>query len=235
MNKLSYLSQINLLEELPVEDLRMIDAMAPMMAVEKGTLVISPHMETRRLYFLKQGRVRLYTVNEAGKQLTIGLLGEGSIFGETETFTVGAGFLYVEALENAMVCVIAKEDFEMLLMKRPQLALRLISLLSQRLRESEEMLQNLAFQDVRHRLLYLLAKLVRNFGLKDSRAVPIHSGPHAKIDVNLTHQELADMIGSTRESVSAALSQLAKEGLVTMGRKEIAVDLGKAGEMLGDP
>lgn len=56
--------------------------------------------------------------------------------------------------------------------------------------------------------------------------------PYTKLDLNLSHQELANMIGATRESVSVTLSQLAKEGIVTTGRKEIAVDLRKAEEFL---
>lgn len=224
MNKVLYLSQINLLEELPMEDLQMIDAMAPMSRVEKGTVIISPDTESTNLYFLKQGRVRLFKVNEDGKQLTIGLLGKGNIFGETETFSTGSGSAYVEAMDDALVCVLGKKDFEGLLMKRPQVALKMVSILTQRIRESEEMLENLAFRDVRYRLLYLLSKLARSFG----QASTGESNPYTKLDLNLSHQELANMIGATRESVSVTLSQLSKAGLVTTGRKEIAVDLKKA-------
>ncbi|KPV45054.1 Crp/Fnr family transcriptional regulator [Alicyclobacillus ferrooxydans] len=228
MNKVWYLSQINLLEELPMEDLQMIDAMAPMSRVPKGTLIITPDTENVSLYFLKQGRVRLFKVNEDGKQLTIGLLGKGNIFGETETFSTGSGSAYVEAMDDALVCILGKKDFEGLLMKRPQVALKMVSILTQRIRESEEMLENLAFRDVRYRLLYLLSKLAKSFGQPSDG----EKSPYTKLDLNLSHQELANMIGATRESVSVTLSQLAKEGIVTTGRKEIAVDLRKAGEII---
>lgn len=230
MNKLWYLSQINLLEELPMEDLQMVDAMAPMSSIKKGTLIISPDTENKSLYFLKQGRVRLFKVNEEGKQLTIGLLGKGNIFGETETFSTGSGAAYVEAIDDALVCILGKQDFEMLLMKRPKVALRMVSILTQRIRESEEMLENLAFRDVRYRLLYLLSKLVKSFGQNN----PIESDSYTKLDLHLSHQELANMIGATRESVSVTLSQLVKEGIVITGRKEIAVSLKKAGEIIGE-
>lgn len=211
-----------------MEDLQMIDAMAPMSRVQKGAIIISPDTENQNLYFLKQGRVRLFKVNEDGKQLTIGLLGKGNIFGETETFSTGSGSAYVEAIDDALVCVLGKKDFEILLMKRPQVALKMVSILTQRIRESEEMLENLAFRDVRYRLLYLLAKLAKSFGEQSSS----ERAPFTKLDLNLSHQELANMIGATRESVSVTLSQLAKDGFVTTGRKEIAVDLQKAEEIL---
>ncbi len=223
MNKVWYLSQINLLEELPMEDLQMIDAMAPMSTVKRGTMIITPEQNNNNLYLLKQGKVRLYKMNEEGKQLTLGLLGKGNIFGETETFSTGSGSAYVEAMDDALVCILGKQDFENLLTKRPQVALKLVNILTQRLRESEEMLENLAFRDVRYRLLYLLVKLAKRFGETQS-----DSGPFLKLDLTLSHQELANMIGATRESVSVALSQLSKEDIVRTGRKEIALDIEKA-------
>ncbi len=228
MNKLWYLSQINLFEELPLEDLQMIDAMAPMSTIQKGSLIIRPDTESKNLYLLKQGRVRLFKVNEDGKQLTICLLGKGNVFGETETFSTGSGSAYVEAIDNALVCILGKKDFETLITKRPQVALKMVSILTQRIRESEEMLENLAFRDVRFRLLYLLAKLAKSFGQPSANT----AGSYTNLDLNLSHQELANMIGATRESVSVTLSQLAKQDVVTTGRKEIAVDLTKAEEIL---
>ncbi|GMA64244.1 Crp/Fnr family transcriptional regulator [Alicyclobacillus fastidiosus] len=113
-------------------------------------------------------------------------------------------------------------------MKRPQVALKMVSILTQRIRESEEMLENLAFRDVRYRLIYLLSKLAKTFG----QAGDGHTSRYTHLDLNLSHQDLANMIGATRESVSVTLSNLAKEGIVTTGRKEIAVDLRKAGEII---
>lgn len=69
-------------------DLQMIDDVAPMSTVQKGSLIISPDTESNNLYFLKQGRVQFFKVSEDGKQFTIGLLGKGNIFGETETFSL---------------------------------------------------------------------------------------------------------------------------------------------------
>lgn len=202
--------------------------MAQMSRVLKGTLIITPDTENTNLYFLKQGRVRLFKVNEDGKQLTIGLPGKGNIFGETETISTGSGSAYVEAIDDILICTLGKKDFEGFLMKRPQVALKMVSILTQRIRESEEMLENLAFRNVRYRLFYLLSKLAKSFGQVRSGDL----GPYTKLDLHLSHQELANMIGATRESVSVTLSQLAKDGIVTTVRKEIAVDLRKSEEFL---
>lgn len=230
MNKLWHLAQINLFDELPMEDLQMIDAMAPMSTIHKGTLICSPDTRIRTLYFLKNGRVRLYKMNEDGKQLTVGLLGKGALFGETDTFSTGTGSVYIEAIDDALVCVLSKQDFEMLLTQKPQIALKLVSLLTTRIRDAEQMLENFAFRDVRYRLLYLLSKLANTF--HPNTATP--ASDYTELDIRLSHQELANMIGATRESVSVALSQLAKDDVVVTGRREIAIDLRKAAAILGE-
>ncbi len=230
MDKLWYLSQINLFEALPMADLRTIDRMAPMSTIQKGTLIIDPTMENRNLYLLKSGRVRLFKMSEDGKQLTLGLLGKGNIFGETESLSTGLGSAYVEAMDDSLVCILGKADFEAILVKWPQVALKMVAILTQRVRDAEELLETIAFRDVRYRVVYLLAKLAQQFGsTKDGPA----SG-YTHVDLALSHYDLANMIGATRESVSMVLSQLSKEGVVLTGRREIAVDLLQAKRLIDD-
>lgn len=228
-NKLWYLSQINLFEALPMEDLRLIDQMAPMSTMKKGTL-IDPTTNNPQLYLLKKGRVRLFKVSEDGRQLTLGLLGKGNIFGETESLSTGSGSASVEALDDALVCVLGKDDFEAILLKRPAVALKMVSILTQRIREAEELVENLAFHDVRYRVVYLLAKLAQQFGSAEDGTV----AGYTQLDLALSHADLANMIGATRESVSMVLSQLAKEGVVVTGRRTLAVDLHRAKQLI-DP
>lgn len=224
MDKLWYLSQINLFEALPMADLREIDHMAPMSTIKKGSLIIDPTAENRNLYLLKRGRVRLFKMSEDGKQLTLGLLGKGNIFGETESLSTGLGSAYVEALDDSLVCILGKADFEAILLKWPQVALKMVTILTERIREAEELVENLAFHDLRYRVIYLLTKLAHQFGSRDEIGTP----GYTQLDLNLSHHDLAQMIGSTRESVSLVLSHLAKEGLVVTGRKAVAVDLPRA-------
>ncbi len=227
-NKLWYLSQINLFEALPMEDLRLIDQMAPMRTIKKGTLIVDPTTDHRQLYLLKQGRVRLFKLSDDGRQLTLGLLGQGNIFGETESLSTGSGSAYVEALDDALVCILGKEDFEAIMLKRPAVALKMVSILTRRIREAEELVENLAFHDVRYRVLYLLVKLAQQFGSTENVPAP----GYTQLDLTLSHYDLANMIGATRESVSMVLSQLSKAGVVMTGRRAIAVDLGQAKRLI---
>jgi CRP-like cAMP-binding protein len=99
-----------------------------------------------------------------------------------------------------------------------------LKILSERLKERDEMLEQLALGDVRERVLHLLIKLSGQFGVKD--------GDYHKIDLPLTHQELANMIGATRESVSVVLREFAKDDIIRTGRMSIHIKLEKAMEYL---
>jgi CRP-like cAMP-binding protein len=222
MDKLWYLSRISIFETLPEEDLQEIDRMAPMThfnMLPKGTMVQTPNQVRDGLFFIKEGKLRMYKINADGKQFTAGILGSGNMFGEIAAFSLGTRDIFIETIEETLICSVLKEHFEQFLLKRPQLAMKFLKELSERLRERDELLEKLALGSIRERVLHLLLKLADKFGVEESG--------YQKIDFALTHQEVANMIGATRESVSVALTDLAKEGIVRTGRKSITVHVGK--------
>jgi CRP-like cAMP-binding protein len=226
MNKLWYLSQINIMNELPIEDLKEIDRLASMFKTPMGTIISSPDHPHQSLYLLKKGKVRLYKLNREGKEFTLGILGDGNIFGEVESFSTGTGDTYVQAMEDSLICVLNKNDFEEFMKTRPRLALKMIEVLTNRLREAEEMLENLAYGSVKKRLLYLLSKLGQNFGTWE--------GDYLTLNIRLSHQDLATMIGATRETVSATMSELSRQGIITRnrGRRSIRMNPEKVNRAL---
>lgn len=224
-DKLDYLARINLFRELNPEELRRLDQRTPMLTARKGTILMQPGDATPVIYLLKKGRVRLFRVTPDGKELTVALLGDGNIFGETDSFSTGSGGTYAQALSDVLLCALTSQDFQELLLSKPALSLRLVQAMSERLRETEELLETLALGSVRQRLLYLLRKLGLAFG--------VAHGEYVRIDADLTHEELAHMIGSTRETVTAQLSQLASEGLVQTERKQIRIRLSEIEEQIG--
>lgn len=226
MDKLSYLARINVLVELPPAVLEEVGRRAPMVTAPKGTVIMDPNDPRPLLYLLKQGRVRLFRLSPEGKQFTSALLGEGNIFGETGTFSIGTWDLFAEALEDCVICVLSKSDVEQLVQQYPRLALRVLEVVSGRLKEAEDFMGQLALGDARSRLLFLLLKLTASFGAPE--------GEWTRVQVDLTHQDLANMIGATRETVSVTLAALAREGMVRTGRKELWVQRERAAE-LGQP
>lgn len=224
MDKLWYLSQISMLDALPMEDLMEIERMAPMNQLKKGNLIQTPETFREGLYFLKEGKLKLYKINSDGKQFIVSILGAGNVFGEIDSFSLGTRDTYIETIEDTILCSLGKESFEQFLIDRPYLAVKMMKELSALLKERDSQLEQMALGDVRKKALHLLVKLGQKFGVPE--------GHYHKIDMSLTHQEIGNMIGSTRETVTVALHELANQEVIKTGRMTIYIDLNKANELL---
>ncbi|TPV46758.1 Crp/Fnr family transcriptional regulator [Bacillus dicomae] len=206
MDKLLLLSQISLLEELPMDDLKAVEELSEMKPVKKGTIILSPDKPIEALFFLKKGQVRLFRMNHHGKQFTVDILTSGNIFGETSTLSLTDDQVYAEAMTDTYLCMIERKDFEGFIERNPKIALKFINILSNRLKEVYSLSEKIALSDVKYRLIYLLLKLSEKTGRRINE--------WQTINMKLTHADIANMIGSTRETTSAILSQLKKDGLI---------------------
>lgn len=215
MDKMTMLSHINLFDELEMNDLKEIDRVSDMKPLKKGTIILGPHKPMKALFLLKKGNVRLYRSNDSGKQLTVDLLGDGNIFGETSSFSLSDDSVYAEAMSDVYLCIIGKEQFERLISENPKLAIKFIEILSARLKEIYEVSENIALRSVKYRVLSLLLKLSEKFGKRKNE--------WQTIDIKLTHYDMATMIGSTRETVSATFGELKKEGFIKKNPLTFAV------------
>lgn len=213
MNKLWYLSQIKLFESLSEEEVQHMHDFTTMTTYPKGAVLQRPEQPLEGLYFVKTGKLRLYTLHESGKEYTIGILKKGNSFGSTNIFDLGTKNTFIECIEESLVCHFENRQLEDFLYNRPQLMLGIMKTLGKKVEEQQEMLEELAFYDLRHRVLFWLKKLSLEFGIRE--------GEYYIIDLPLSHQDLANMVGATREGVSAILSALSKEGLILSGRKQI--------------
>ncbi|ASF38911.1 Crp/Fnr family transcriptional regulator [Halobacillus halophilus] len=223
MDKLTLLSQISLFEELSQEELMRIDQMSEMSPVKKGTTIVSPENTMNALFLLKKGQVRLYRMNEEGKQFTLDILVDGNIFGETSTVSLTDDQTYAEAMTDTYICTLSHRDYEEFIKKNPHVALKLIDILSSRLKDFYSLSEKIALSDVKHRLLYLLLMLSQKTGRRKQN--------WQTIEMKLTHQDLANMIGTTRETTSAIMSELKKDGFIRKVRF-LAIDADKTQEFL---
>ncbi|MCY9662338.1 Crp/Fnr family transcriptional regulator [Paenibacillus chondroitinus] len=221
------LSEFKLFESLPKEDLEQVDQMAPstnIIPIPKGTLIQTPEVNSNGLSIVIEGKLRLYKTNADGKQYTVGILGPGNMYGESTSFSFGTNGNYIETMEDTIICSVIQEKFDQFLSLRPELALKLLEELSNRLRDRDEVLERLALSDLRGKVLFFLTKLSKKFGVEENG--------YQRIEMSLTHQELANMIGATRESVSLILQELSNEGIIITSRKSIMVQLEMAKERL---
>ncbi|NJJ37917.1 Crp/Fnr family transcriptional regulator [Paenibacillus apii] len=215
INKLWYLSQIKLFDKVDAEDMQVIDKGTHHARIRKHTIIQSPEIAGSGLYFVKEGALRLYIINEEGRQFTVGILGKGSTFGEVESFSLGTHGVYIETLEDTLLCSISSEQFEAFIADRPEIMKRVMRILSDNLNQKNSMLEKMALGTVKEKLLFLLMHLAEEFGIPEDG--------YARIDLPLTHQELSNMIGVTCESVTAAIHELGKENTIRSSRKSVSV------------
>ena len=162
-------------------------------------------------------RVALHASLALGKALTLNYCGPSELFGEICLLEGGPREEMAEAMENSMVTEIERSDFERLLQNHAYLGYHMAKLMAGRRRELENKLETLVFRDVTSKLAELLLQLAEEYGVEDSRGT--------LVALKITHQELANLIGSTRETVSLTLSQFKRKKLIcTEGRKVIICD-----------
>ncbi|SDW09625.1 CRP/FNR family transcriptional regulator, anaerobic regulatory protein [Paenibacillus sp. CF384] len=217
------MSQIKLFESLSAEIIDEMDkSMNDLNLVtkpKKHVLQTSGH-DKNGLFFVISGKVRFYKTNSAGKEYTVCILDGGGVFGEVESFSLGNKGTYVETMEETMYYRMPNEQFELLMIKYPELAVPFLSELSKRLRIQDELVEKLIFRDLRGKVLYFLNRLSNKFGVEQDG--------YLKIDIPLSHQELANMIGATREAVTLVLQELSNEGILITSRKMVMIHIQKA-------
>jgi CRP/FNR family transcriptional regulator len=178
---------------------------------EPKDTIFTPGDPDDQLYFLLSGAVRLYKIYGDYKEATTALLKDSGVFGKLNLVEGRWQDVFAEAVTEARVASIQKAALERVIRSDPAFALRLFSSLSERLRQSDEVIESLLHREVSTRLATLLLNLGERFGEDDF------------IDVRLTHQDLANMIASTREAVSKVMSELQRDGVIETRNRRIAI------------
>ena len=204
--KRQFLRQIDIFRDLSHDEMELIDRMTRMTTVEKGRVIYRQEDTAEGLFLLKRGRVRLSRIGPSGKKLDLAILEPGTFFGEMPLLGERMRHAYAEALEDCLLCVMSQHDIERLVLRKPQVGLRIINVLSRRLAESEARLEDLAYRSVSARLASVLLRLSRD-GVVEG----------------ITHEELGDMVGAYRETVTKMLNEMQSAGHVRLGRRRIHI------------
>jgi CRP-like cAMP-binding protein len=212
-----YLKKVPLLAELGPETLSRLTSLVEVREIKRREVVYLPGDPGDALFVVNGGRIKISKVTRDGKALTLTYCGPSELFGETCLVEGGPREEMAEAVENSMVTAIQREDFEELLKGNARLGFRMTQLLARRRRDLENKLETLVFRDVTSKLAELLVNLAGEYGVEDARGT--------LVALKITHQELANLIGSTRETVSLTLSQFKrKKFIATEGRRVIISD-----------
>jgi CRP/FNR family transcriptional regulator, cyclic AMP receptor protein len=181
--------------------------------VPKRDYIFAPDEPSNQIYMLKSGRVRISRLSETGKHFTLVILEPGDIFGESALFDDEPRRNFAEALDDAQICVIDKREFEKVAQNNPSVSLKIAQIVEHRLTEAQEQIENLVFYDVQTRLARLLLKLADIHGLRVENGV--------QIGIKLTHEDIASLIGSTRETTSKILNEFKANGWIDVKKRQI--------------
>lgn len=172
----------------------------------EGYIFFTPDEHTERLLFVKSGRVRLHKLSPEGRSLTLFVLGPQAVFGEAALLGNRAHDCFAEALSDCRVGALPSDEVRELMVAHPSVALRMMDIIARRLRALERKLADIAFKSVPQRLAAILLSLA-----DCSSEQPADAPPAV---VRYTHQQLAEMLGSYRETVTKAVGEFREDGLI---------------------
>ena len=204
---LSCISKIEIFTDLLPHEISEIDHSSATVRISKGGVIYTPEDSREMLFLIKEGRVQLYRVSFEGRKLVLAMLGPDTFFGEMPLFGQAMGDSVAQAVDDVTLCTLGRAEVERLLVTYPRIGLRLIQVLNERLQEAEERLHESAFLTMPARAAALLLRLAE--GSNEIQG--------------LTHQDLADMLGVYRETVTATLDKMKQENLLEIGRKRITL------------
>ena len=209
------LAKVDILEPLPPEEVERLALLFSSMRLEARE-AIALDEEREMLLLLASGRVRVHEPSAAGPDLTITMVKGGTVVGQSGFAVRLSRALRVEALQPSTLLILRWEDFEDLVFRNPEVGIKIIRLLSERLAVCEDRLSDMVRKEVPARLAGLILRLSEYEGIitdDGSRTIP----------TRYTHQQLASMVGSNREAVTRAFGKLRKAGAVELRERHIYV------------
>ena len=205
------LSQIPLFSGLEKEISEELSSLLSKKNFKRNEFLISQGDLSRSLFFITSGRVKVFSNDDEGKQTIFAFLSEGDYCGELSLLDAQPRSASVVALEKTSTLILTFDQFNHFLQKHPQVCFPMFTALTTRIREIDETICSLASLDIYGRLIQLLYKEARN-----------ESGK--LITQRLTQQDIAEMVGSSREMVSRILSELRKGGYIQIDKKRISIE-----------
>jgi CRP/FNR family transcriptional regulator len=203
---ISFLKQTHLFGEVAERGLETIAEYVKENTYERGGLIFSEGEIGDTLHIIAKGSVKITKYTKEGRTKTLAILKEKDGFGEMALLTEEARSATVEALEKAMTLSITKEKFEFLIKKEPSISLQIIKTLCHRLARADRDIKNLALGDARTRVACVLVDFKGETE-----------------DIKLTHQEIVDIAGLTRETTTRTLKLMADENVIETKNRKINI------------
>lgn len=182
---------------------------------KKGNYIYLPEEHADKVYFITMGRVKIGTYSDGGKEITKAILGVGEVFGELSIIGASARRDFAYAMEDTETCVMSTDDMKSLMRDHSALSLFLMRVMGSRVLEMEQRLESLVFKDSRTRIIEFLHEL----GVKKGQRV----GYEMLVRKFITHQEIANLTATSRQTVTTVLNELRNDNIITFNRKRLLI------------
>lgn len=210
-----YLRKVPLLEGVEQERLQELAAAVEIREIPRRQVIYLPGDPGDRVFFINGGRVKCSKVTRDGKELTLAYRGAGQLFGELCIIDGTPREEMAEAMKNAIITEVPRELFAELLQSDNRLCFSFACIVGDRRRQIETKLEHLVFRDVQAKLAALLLELGEEYGVESEDGL--------QIGLKITHQEMANLIGSTRETISLTLAQFKKKTLLDLNGRTVVI------------
>ncbi|MCA1593729.1 MAG: Crp/Fnr family transcriptional regulator [Acidobacteria bacterium] len=205
-SKIGHLTAMDLFRDLTMEEMKEVDRATIMFTCHAGRIIYTPGETKEVLFLLKKGAVQIYKMSSEGRKLVITKIGSMSFFGEMGCIGQGMYNTFAETIEESLICTMSRSDVERLLLSKPKIALRMLEVMGRRMMQAEQQLEEVAFKGMIPRLASLLLREAEGDEVK-----------------GVTHQDIAERLGACRETVTNALNELKKAGIISLGRKLVVI------------
>jgi CRP/FNR family cyclic AMP-dependent transcriptional regulator len=210
LSSIDVLKSVPLFSQLGEEEVHAFAALTRERTYPKGSVIVFEDDPGDALYLVASGQVKVVLIGEDGREVILSVLGEGSFFGEMALLDNQPRSAHVIAMEDSRLLLLRRDDFQARILQSPAVAISLLAELSGRLRLADEKIGSLVLLDVNGRVAALLLRLAEDEG-------------GDTITKKLTHHTIAQMIGSSRETVSRTMRALVDRDIITVSRREITL------------
>ncbi len=201
--------------ELNEADLEEINKLIINRSYKKGEIIFFEGQAGQFLFLVNSGKIKLVKMIESGEEQLINIVKEGEIFAEVVLFDQGNYPATAIVMEDAEVGVIKGNDIEELMYHIPEIPLKILKVMSKRLRRAQQRIRNLGLKDTTSRTASALVYLAKEHGIGDNITV--------EINLSLTQQELASLIGTSRETASRILNRFQNNNLINISRQRVVI------------
>jgi len=211
----TYFKQVSFFADLSEEEILALSSATKRRTFRSGEVIFHRDDPGQVLYMIKEGKVKICIISPDGQEVSLTVFGKGEVFGEFAILDGLPRSADAVALEKVECYTLQRSDFQNAILKNPKIAILVLEAMSKRLRNTNNMVEDLIFLDVYGRVAKKLLELADAHGVKTEEGV--------LIEVRLTQQELASMVGASRESVNKVLGYFSDKNFISTDKHRITI------------